>query len=69
MQGYKVVGIARQVSAHGAALDAGCIDAIAQFQGNLQDHVFFFGAVGANGTGVFAAMACIDGHNDQTIGD
>ena len=37
---------------------------VAQFQGDLQNHIFFFGAIGANGTRVLSAMTCVNGdHN------
>ena len=64
MQRHKVVCIARQEGSHGIAFDSGGIDSIAQFQGDLQNHIFFFGAIGANGTRVLSAMTCVNGdHN------
>ena len=69
MQGHKKVCIAGEVSPHRAALDLCGIDAVAQFEGNLQHHIFLFGTVRANGPWVFTAVSRVDGHDDQTIGD
>ena len=69
MQWHKIVGIAREVGPHRAALDGGGIDAIAQLHGNLQHHILFFGAIGANSTRVFAAMAGVNGNHNQAICD
>ena len=69
MKGYKVIGIAREVGAHGATLDLGGIDSISKFQSDLKHHVFFLGAIGADGTRVLAAMTRINGHHNQPVGD
>ena len=68
MQGDKKIGIARQVSPHGTALDQCGVDAIAQFECNLQHHIFLFGAIGSNGAWIFTAVSGVDGHHDQSIG-
>ena len=69
MKGHKVIGITRQVGAHGAALDLAGIDAISKLQSDLKHHIFFLGAIGADGTRVFATMARINGHHNQPVGD
>ena len=69
MQGHKKIGIARQKSPHGTALDLCGVDAITQFECNLQHHIFLFGAIGTNSPWVFAAVSGVDGHHDQAIGD
>ena len=61
MQRHEEVGVTREIGAHGqlrlAVLDGARIDAFAQAMCQTQHHIFFAGAAGADGAGVFAAMA------------
>ena len=69
MKRHKVIGIARQVGAHGAALHLAGIDSISKLQSDLEHHIFFLGAIGADGTRVLAAVTRINGHHNQSVGD
>ena len=64
---HKEVGIARHHGAHGAAANAGVVDALAQQVGHFEHHIFFAQAAGAGSTGVFAAVAWVQHHDDDAV--
>ena len=68
LQRHEEVGIPRQVGAHGVARHPRRVDAVPQLVGNLQHHIFFLRAAGADGTRVFTAMTGVDGNDDQPFG-
>ena len=68
MQGHEEVGVACQIGAHGVAVDGGRIDAVAQPVRQTQHHVFFARTTGADGAGIFAAVAGVQRNDDQAVG-
>jgi hypothetical protein len=68
VQRHKKIGVARHVGPHGVAFDLGCVDALAQPVCDLQHHVLFLCAIGADGAGVFPAMARVQRHDDEPVG-
>ena len=67
LQRYKKVGVARQVGAHGVAVDAGGVDALAHQVGQAQHHVFFARAARSDGAGVFATVSGVQRNDDQPV--
>ena len=63
LQGYKKIRIAREISAHGqwphSGFDHRVVDAVTHAVGDLQDHIFFFGATRTDCARVFATMTWI----------
>ena len=59
MQRYKKITIAREVGAHGVAIQGGAVDALAHTVRQAQDHIFFSCTTRADSARVFAAVARI----------
>ena len=72
LQWHKKISIACEEGAHGQqpvfGFDDGVVDAFTQAMRDLQHHIFFFGAVGANRTGVFATVPRVECDDDDAIG-
>ncbi len=67
-QRHEEVGVAREEGAHRVAVDAAGVDAVAQPVRDLQHDVLLARAVGADGAGVFAAVAGIERDDDDAVG-
>ena len=68
MQGHKEVGIAGEVGTHGAAVEVGLVDAVAQAVRQAQHHVFFTRTPRPDGARVFTAVARIQRNDDEPVG-
>ena len=67
-QWHEEVSVTRHEGAHGAATNAGVVDALAQQVCDFQHHVFFAQAAGARGARVLATMAGVQCHDDDAVG-
>ena len=65
---HEKVGIARQKGAHRIAVHAAGVNAVAQLEGDLQHDVFFASSGRSGGAWIFAAVAGVQGHDDEAVG-